>query len=283
MMRVLAIVLLLCICPALLAQRHDARARDITSGSEYRGYRVEKPPVSEGSGGGSEANNDAGESGGEDSGTDENGYRRGTGAQGTPQRGGSAGPSDGGGRGGGSGGGLNFPEWIGTMFQVIAWVVVIGAAVIALFFIIKALLGINWKRKKKSKKTKTKKSKDDAEPEKEQVEEEDAFDEQVFEDALAVALREYKEAVARGDFAAATLLAYRIFWLRAGWEGCVKESDTHTWRDALRMVRKTDTRRDVRELLPMVERVRYADHVPARTEFNDWSLKLERINPQGVM
>ena len=49
------------------------------------------------------------------------------------------------------------------------------------------------------------------------------------------------------------------------------------------MVRQSETRREVRELLPLVERVRYADHMPERAEFNDWSAKLERINPQGVL
>ena len=273
-MRLTLIVLGLCAllyaCPGLLAQRQDAKARDITSRSEYRGYRVEQPPGSSPR----EANPDDGGEGQSGAGGDERGYRRG--ADAAPRRGGSSGSSP--------GSGLSLPGWIGTLFEVLIWIVLIVGVCVALFFIIKALIGMNWKRKKKSKKSKREPKSEETEAGKETAsEEEDAFDEKVFEDALAVALRDYKAALARDDFAAATLLGYRVFWLRAGWQGCVEVSDTRTWRDALRMVRQTDTRREVRELLPLVERVRYADHVPARHEFNDWSIKLDRINPQGVL
>lgn len=256
-------------CPALVAQRNDSRARDITERSEYRGYRVERRPGSDFSGG-----EDGGEDGGRADG--DGAERRGAGAGGPPRR-------DSGRGGGSGGGGLNMPQWIGSLFTVIAWVVIIAGLVIALFFIVKALLGIKWGRRKKAEKSKQKKKPAETTDEEAETFEDEDFNQQVFGDALEVALREYKEAVAREDFAAATMLAYRIFWLRAGWKGCVEPSDTHTWRDALRMVRQTETRRDVRELLPLVERVRYASHVPQKFEFNNWSLKLERINPQGVL
>lgn len=274
-MRVLLLLLLVvaCACPAL-AQSHDAKAREITNRSEYRGYRVEQP-----GGGGPSGGDGKGRSGGDSGRTDaEPGPRRGAGAEG-PSGGGSR-PAGGG--SGGGGGGLEFPGWLGTLLQAVAWIIVIGAAVVALFFIIKALLGIRWKRKPKAEKKKVSKS-GVTESEKEETAEPEDFDVQVFEDALEVALRDYRDALARQDWAAATLLAYRVFWLRAGWKGCVEISDTRTWRDALRMVRQSETRREVRELLPLVERVRYADHMPERAEFNDWSAKLERINPLGVL
>lgn len=279
-MRIVLIMLglsaLLFACPALSAQRHDAKARDITSREEYRSYRVEQPPGRQpGDGRGEGGDGEAGSDGGRTRG-DGSGARRGTGAGG-PERG-----TQSRGGGGSSGGGLAFPDWVGAMFQVIAWLVVIVGVLVALFFIVKALLGIKWKKKAKPQKSKASSKAGEAETEAEAIED-DGFDEQVFGDALEVAMREYKDAVAREDWAAATLLAYRIFWLRAGWQGCVEPSDTHTWRDALRMVRQAETRGRVRELLPMVERVRYAEHKPDKIQFNDWSLKLERINPQGVL
>ncbi|MBZ0137445.1 MAG: hypothetical protein K8I27_13845 [Planctomycetes bacterium] len=277
---IIGLLALLTACPALIAQRHDAKARDITSREEYRGYRVEKPPGGGGSGQGGDGRGASDDTAVDGAGSGDGGTpRRETGSGGIPQR--DVGSSGGG--GGGSGGGLGLPGWIGAFFQVLAWIVVIAGALIALFFIVKALLGIKWKRKKKSEKSK-KKRKEAPETETEAPEPtDDTFDEKVFGDALEIALRDYRDALAREDFAAATLLAYRVFWLRAGWKGCVEDADVRTWRDALRMVRQIETRRDVRELLPLVERVRYADHVPARQEFNDWSLKLERISPQGVL
>ena len=269
-MRVLLIILLLAFGGiSLAAQASEPDARRIVERPEYKGYRIEKPKE-----GG--ADGDAGSDSGESSG----GTRRGTGAEGTPRRGtGADGPSRG---SSGGGDGLSLPAWIATLFEIVAWVVMIGAALVAVFFIVKALLGI--KRKPKQKSDKSKKTKKEA-PEGEVVpaDAEEPIAASVFEDALVVALREYQEALAREDFAGATLLGYRVFWLRAGWRGCVESEDVRTWRDALRMVRAMETRRDVRGLLPMVERVRYADYKPNRTEFNAWSLSLERIEPSGVL
>ncbi|MEZ5991972.1 MAG: hypothetical protein R3E76_06435 [Planctomycetota bacterium] len=263
---------------ALPAQSHDEQARRITEKPAYKGYRVGRPPGSDPQSGDGQTGEDGGQGG---RGGEDGGYRRGSGSQGPPQRDSGAGPGGGGGGGGGSG--LSLPSWIGSLFEIVAWVLLIAGAAVALFFIIKALLGIKFKRKPKSKKSKREK-KDSAESEVAAIEEEPIqIDEQVFEDALQVALREYNEALARQDFAGATLLAYRIFWLRAGWEGCVSDSDVKTWRDALRMVRGSDTRQEVRRLLPLVERVRYADYKPDQSEFQVWTQTLEAIPPQGVL
>jgi hypothetical protein len=264
--------------PGLSAQADD-QARRITSRPEYKGYRVERPPGRAPGDGAADGGSDGG-SGSADGGTGEDvGTRRGAGAGG-PSRG-SGGPSGGG--SGGSSGGMAAPAWIGSLFTAIAWIILAVGVAVALFFIVKALLGIKFKGRKKSDKSKRKKT--TAEPGQAAVEAEEAItlDEKVFEDALEVALREYREAVAREDFAAATLLAYRIFWLRAGWRGCVEQADVRTWRDALRMVRAAEVRQDVRALLPMVERVRYAEYKPAKHEFNTWTLSLEKIEPAGVL
>jgi hypothetical protein len=247
-------------CPALPAQRHDGKARDITSREEYRGYRVERPPGYQPGGG------DARSGGQGDSGR---GAERESPQRDARPQGRSRGSS-------GGGDGLSFPDWLGTLFEVLAWIVLIAGVAVALFFIVKALLGVKWKRRKKPAKSKKARQKPESKPGEEPDDE--AFDESVFEDALQEALRAYKQALARENYAEATLLAYRIFWLRAGWQGCVENSDVRTWRDALRMVRRAETRREVRELLPMVERVRYADYVPRRPEFELWSGSLERID-----
>jgi len=273
--RLLTISLLAMLCafsPALAAQRHDEQAKRITSQPEYKGYRIESRRPSGG-----------GENGGGDGdGESSNGgrYRRDANPEGTPRRdtGVRANPRS----GGGGGEGLSLPGWIGSLFEVIAWIVLIGGAAVALFFIVKALLGFKRKPMQKGEKSKKSAKKKAGEPEVETVADEPAL-EQVFEDALAIARREYDEALARQDYAAATLLAYRIFWLRAGWQGCVESSDVRTWRDALRLVRAAETRREVRELLPLVERVRYADYRPDHGEFNSWSVSLGRIEPQGVL
>ena len=272
-LRLLTIGLLALLCafsPALAAQRHDEQARRITSQPEYKGYRIESRRPSGGgeNGGGNGESSNGGK------------YRRDANPEGTPRRdtGVRANP-----RSGGSGGeGLSLPGWIGSLFEVIAWIVLIGGAAVALFFIVKALLGIKRKPKQKGEKSKKSAKKKAGEPEVEAIAEEPDL-EQAFEDALAIARREYDEALARQDYAAATLLAYRIFWLRAGWQGCVESSDVRTWRDALRMVRASETRSEVRELLPLVERVRYAEYKPNYGEFNSWSASLGNIEPQGVL
>jgi hypothetical protein len=276
-MRNSLIIALLVLCPALVAQAPDDQARRITERPEYRGYRVERPPgytPSEGdpgSGDGSRSSSGSGTG-------DDGGARRGTGS------GGSRRSSGGGGDGWGGGSGMSAPMWLGGLFEVLAWIILFAGVAIALFFIVKALLGIKWKGRRKSEKSKRKKDSKSGEAETTKPGNEPiVIDEQVFEDALEKALRDYKQALADEDYAAATLLAYRIFWLRAGWQGCVETADVRTWRDALRMVRAAEIRTEVRALLPMVERVRYADYRPHKGEFNTWSLNLEKIEPTGVL
>ncbi len=256
--------------PALSAQDADTRAQRIKSRDEYKGYRVDRQPGSDYELDGSNSSRDGERS------EVRSGPRRS--ADAAPQRG-SRSQRSGGGSSSGSLGSM--PGWVGGLFKVLAWIVVIGAVAVALFFIVKALMGVRFKRKPKSEKSRKSKNDDDAEEEPE--DEDEAFDPSVFEDALATARKEYDEALNEGDFARATLLAYRIFWLRAGWEGCVQDRDVRTWRDALRMVRRRDTRRHVRTLLPLVERVRYADYRPGREEFQNWQLKVEQVNPAEVL
>jgi hypothetical protein len=279
-MKNLLIIALLALSPVLAAQAPDEQARRITERPEYRGYRVERPPGSTpGDGGdGADAGPDDGAHSGSGRGTDDGASRRGTGPGGSGRGSGSSG------WGGGGGSGLSAPTWLGGLFEVIAWIILAAGVAIALFFIVKALLGIKWKGRKKSQKSKRKKADKagQAEMTKPAIEP-IVVDEQVFEDALEKALRDYKQALADEDYAAATLLAYRIFWLRAGWQGCVETADVRTWRDALRMVRAAEIRGEVRALLPMVERVRYADYRPHKGEFNTWSLNLEKIEPAGVL
>ena len=275
-MRILIIICLsLAIGVPLAAQERGADARRIVERPEYKGYRVEKRA---GGSGNPAADGGSGQDAGEDGGDGGSGPRRGTGASG-PRRGtGADGPPRG---QSGGGDGLSLPGWIASLFEALAWIVMIAVAAVALFFIVKALLGIKRKPKKKTDKSKREKKKA-PEGEVAAVDVPDEL-EQVFEDALAVAMREYKDALAKEDYASATLLAYRIFWLRAGWRGCVENTDVRTWRDALRMVRAAERRQEVRALLPMVERVRYAAYVPNKGEFNSWSLTLERIEPSGVL
>jgi hypothetical protein len=271
MIRVVLVALLL-FAPALLAQDQGPNARRILDNPEYRGYRVERAEYNPG---------ESSSSGGSDSGraSEEPGYRRST----------EAGPHrrpSGGGSGGSSGSSLSAPSWIGPLFEGIAWVLLIGAAAVALFFIVKALLGIKWKRKGKPKKSKTKRKaekKDNADTEDEPGQAPDDGPGQEFVDALVLAQREFEQALRDGDWARAALLSYRIFWLKAGWRGCVEETDVRTWRDALRMVRATETRSRMRHLLGLVERVRYGEHVPAREEFEAWKRNLDQVHPQEAL
>ncbi|NUQ33809.1 MAG: hypothetical protein HUU29_02555 [Planctomycetaceae bacterium] len=89
--------------------------------------------------------------------------------------------------------------------------------------------------------------------------------------------REYEEALARGDYARAALLRFKIFWLREGWDGCLDDDDVKTWRDALIFVDGDARRGAVRRLLGLVERVRYAEYAPAQAEFAGWRKRLESI------
>jgi hypothetical protein len=273
MIRVVLLALLLLAPAALLAQDQGPNARRILDNPEYRGYRVERADYKPG---------ESSSSGSSDSGrsSEDPGYRRST----------EAGPHrrPAGGDSGGSSGtsSLNPPEWIGPLFEGVAWVLLIGAAAVALFFIVKALLGIKWKRKPKPKKIKGKRKaekKDNADATDEPEQAPDDSPGQEFVDALVLAQREFEQALRDGDWARAALLSYRIFWLKAGWRGCVEDTDVRTWRDALRMVRAADTRSRMRQLLGLMERVRYGEHVPAREEFEAWKRNLDQVHAQEAL
>lgn len=250
---------------ALFAQDADSQARRIKSREEYRGYRVERTPGSEYTVDGS-----TGEPGGSEA---EAGPRRDTRLEPRESEGRQSSRSN---ESLGSA-----PGWLTGLFEVVAWLVLIGGICVAVFFIVKALIGVRFGRRHKPDKAEASRDKEPAAPDEPDEDEPVAPD--VFEDALAAARRDYEQALSQGDFARATLLAYRIFWLRAGWEGCVQEQDVRTWRDALRMVRGRQARRHLARLLPMVERVRYAGYHPEREEFQNWHLKVEQVDPAGVL
>jgi hypothetical protein len=252
--------------PPLSAQAHEPRAKRILEGPEYRGYRVERAqPVpgdaSSGNGGGRDARDD--------------GSARRTSDAGPARR-----PRQGSGGDGGSSGNISAPAWIGTMFEVVVWVLLIAGAAVALFFIVKALLGIHFKRRPKAEKKKVERRKSASTGDAPAAPEASTA---ILEDALAAAQRELEAALRNGDWAKAALLAYRIFWLKAGWRGCVEQSDVRTWRDAVRMVRAAELRSRVRELLALVERVRYGEHAPARAEFEEWKARLDQLEPTEVL
>jgi hypothetical protein len=185
--------------------------------------------------------------------------------------------------GGGGGGSGAFGEFLAVVFKVVMWVVLIGGGLVALYFIIRALMGIRFgKRARKSKASKKKAAAKPADaggqpdaPAQPELPPE-------FEDALAVARKELADALAQGDYARATVLRYRVFWLEAGWRGCVEQTDVRTWRDALRMARK-EARGALRPSLSLVERVRYGDYKPAAHEFEEWQSTLQQVEPRGVI
>lgn len=270
---------------------NDPKARRILDRPEYKGYRVEKQEYEGGEGergneefsnqppSNSQPTDDSGYSEGETGWRKERGYRRSgeAGPARRPQRPSGGGESE---SGGGSSADLS---WLGAVFQVVFWVIVIAAALVAIFFIVKALMGIKLKRKPKADKKKVSSQKKPGESTTTPAEDELPALPQEFEDALVVAQREFDAALRARDWAKAALLAYRIFWLKAGWRGCVEQADVKTWRDALAMVRGSEMRVRVRELLPLVESVRYGQHVPGEREFEDWKRRLDQIEPRGVL
>ena len=266
---------LLVVCAgALAAQEPDAQARRILEQPGYTGYRVERPAQAGDDGWGSDARGSAGGASGGDA-QDARGFRR----AGRAERRRGYGSR-------GEGSSLDFSgwEWVGKVLQVLIWISVAIALLAALYFLVRAILGIRFDRRKAAKKTAAKKARAkpaQTAPEAAQAPEPEAPGE--FADALAVATREYEEALAQQQWGRATLLAYRIFWLRAGWQGCVEETDVRTWRDALRMVRGAELRKRVRELLRLVEVVRYGAREPGPEEFASWRGELESLNPREAL
>ncbi len=266
----------------------EPKAKRILERPEYKGYRVETREYEGGEGQPGDVSNqpstnsqpgeDSGYSEGETGWRKERGYRRSgeAGPSRTPQR-----PS---GREDSSSSGSSADlSWLGAVFQVVFWVIVIAAALVAIFFIVKALMGLKLKRKPKAAKKKANSRKKPGESTVAPADDNLPELPPEFEDALVLAQREFEAALHARDWAKAALLAYRIFWLRAGWRGCVEQADVKTWRDALAMVRGSEMRVRVRELLPLVESVRYGQHVPAEREFEDWKRRLDQIEPRGVL
>lgn len=263
------LVLLILFLPVLGAQSPRDSAREITSRSEYRGYRVESSDSKRSDfDGQSGSSGDSGRTSPSDSGT-----RRGArGEERVPQR--DTGPRYSSGSGGGG--------WIAKALMYVMWAIFIAGIAVALFFIVKALVNMKWRgRRKKSKPAET----STATTATSETDMPDVPEELMpaFRDALQQAMDEYEKALANKDWSRATLLSYRIFWLKAGWQGCVEEEDVRTWRDAIRMVATREHRQTVKSLLKLVEHVRYGKHSPNELEFRKWLQQLQGLPTRGVL
>jgi hypothetical protein len=275
----LALVILTALAVPLAAQPSDAdtQARRIVEQPPYRGYRVEREVTPEQS-----AREWApAQSGGDGEflrpGDGRSGYRRSGRTQAPTRESSSRSRSDGSG-----GSDLSGLGWIGDVFTVIVWVMVILAALFGVYLLVRALIGLRLQRR--ARKTRT--SREKTEPAAGTNQSPDAKPElppEVFEDALELALREYDQALKAQNWGRAALVAYRIFWLRAGWTGCVESTDVRTWRDAVALVRAPRTRRQVSSLLGLVERVRYGSHAPDSDEFARWRSELDSLNPAEAL
>jgi hypothetical protein len=181
------------------------------------------------------------------------------------------------------------PAWLESVIKVLGWiflVVFVGALVFGIGFAIYKLIKDRSRKSEsaiKSRKTKAEAKAAEADEVEDIEPEEQAHVPPVFANALAAARRELEEALAAGDYARAALVRYRIFWLEAGWTGCVDSDDVTTWRDALRKVRQSGARTSLRRLLRLVEQVRYGSHVPNEHEFKTWQDDIEQVNARGVL
>lgn len=273
-MRFLLLTMLLLV-PALGAQSQRDAAREITSRPEYRDYKIEDGEKSR-----EDFDAESGRTGGRgDDGRDktESGTRRRADSRETVRR--DSGEESGWGGGGGS----SFGAGVGQVLVYLMWGVFGAGILVALFFIVKAIAGMKRSKKRnKSKKAETKKA---SASEEALVDEPDVPAElmPVFRDALQQALEEYQKALTDKNWARATLLSYRIFWLKAGWQGCVLDEDVRTWRDAIRMVQTKDHRQTVKALLRLVESVRYGKIEPSETEFRNWHRTLENLPTRGIL
>ena len=264
-MKYLVLLCLLLAVPAFAASEDSRRAKDILSKPEYRGYRVEEPQPAEVERTESSASENSSNGGSEGSGSKSNPPRRSASGRtdAMPNR-----PRGGGGGGGGRGG-------MGTLgagvLQAIFWIFVAIVVIFALFFIVRWIMD----RKPRPKPAKAEII-ESAQP--------------VTEEALPAKPRGFPEleaqlaaALKAGDFALAAVLRYKLFWLNAGWRAVTDEQEPKTWRDALKLVRSDDLRREVRRLLALVESVRYGKHKPDAEEFNSWNAKLEGIDHRTLL
>lgn len=275
------IIVLFVLAAPLLAQDADGQARRIVEQPPYQGYRVERARPAEESTRGFEGDTRQGESGTDGAGGEStNPYRRGGRASGrTRPQSRESGQSD----GPGSGPDFSGLSWIGPVFEVIVWIFVIAGALAGLYFLIKALMGLKFQRRKKAEKGKAKRKKAETKEAAPDAPAAPDIPEEVFEDALQLAMKEYDQALKAQEWGRAALIAYRIFWLRAGWQGCVESTDVRTWRDALRLMRSVEQRQQVRELLRLVERVRYGEHAPDGAEFQQWRTGLDALDPREAL
>jgi hypothetical protein len=259
-----ALLLLLFLAAApLFADSQDSRkAKDILSKPEYDGYRIEesKPSEVEHTDGKDDPppSNSSSKSKSSGSRRDATGRtkqpRRDSGDSGDDRTSSSMGSID------------------PAILQVIFWVIVGVVVLFALVFIARAIM--DRKPRKKTAKAKAKEKTATATAETEEPASPRGFPE--LEAQLEAALK-------AGDFGLATLLRYKLFWLTAGWRAVTDEQEVKTWRDALKLVRSDDLRREIRRLLFLVESVRYGKHKPDASEFNTWREKLEGINHKAVL
>lgn len=157
------------------------------------------------------------------------------------------------------------------VMAVVFWVIIGVAGLIAAAFIIRAIIDRRPRKKSKAQAAGTSEASPQAEA--------PATPAGRFPELQA----QLDAAIAAGDFALASLLAYRLFWLNAGWQGVIDQREVATWRDALRMVNNEDIRREIRRLLFLVECVRYGRHRPQREEFLEWRARLDSIDTQTVL
>lgn len=269
--RLCAMLLAAAFASPLAAQDADGQARRILDQPQYKGYRIDRPAAPQGWPG--QADGEAGGDAGSEAGR-------------PPRRSGRIRPrgapdSQEGSIPRGSGPDLSGLSILGPVLEVLFWIVIALAALGGLILLVKALLGLKLDRRKRPAKSQRKKPQTQQAHSHAPEPPQPAQDE--LEDALARALRDYEAALQAGDFGRAAVQAYRVFWLRAGWTGCVEDSDVRTWRDALRMVREVDKRQSVRDALRLVEKVRYGAHAPDRAEFEQWRAGLDRLNPQEAL
>jgi hypothetical protein len=275
--RILWFVLLILLAAPAWADDYSSQSREILDQPEYRGYRV--VPPHEGSGGhwnpDGSANAEAQDA---------------EGGAGAPKRGARAEarrPENRRQSSGGSDGTITpMPAWVANLLWIMMWIVIVAVGVVVVAAIAYAIYKlVTDRRGAKTKKAKATKSKTQAENTEDELPEDEPHDELagIFGDALAAARKEYEDALSNEDYAKAALLRYRIFWLEAGWRGCVESSDVKTWRDALRMVRRRELRQRVRRLLALVERVRYGAYTPDKSEFMQWRNEIDDIPSGGVL
>ena len=156
---------------------------------------------------------------------------------------------------------MNLPHLsIGGIGNGLFWTLVIGAAVVLVLVISRVIFDSMQRR---SQRTTAVKERSESEPQ--------------DSDPRGGLERAYLEALGNGDMSAAALLRFRIFWFDAGWKECLSEREVLTWRDSLALIGNDESRARVRELLALVEGVRYGRYRPSRDEYEAWERKLSAL------